>query len=112
MKRLLFSLLIPFLALSLSMETMAATPNPTSKPVTVKHVFGVHGLSCSFCAVGIKKTFKKIKGVQSVDVSLKHGNVTVYTSKDICFSKKELKRLFKKSGVTYHGTVVKPKSCK
>lgn len=111
MKRLLLSLLIPFLALSLSMGAMAATPNPTNTPVAVKHVFGVHGLSCPFCAVGIKKTFKKIKGVQSVDVSLKHGTVTVYTNKGICFSKKELNRLFKKTGFTYHGTVVKPKNC-
>ena len=112
MKRLLVSFLISFLAFAFSMGAVAATSNPANKPSTVKHVFGVHGLSCPFCAVGIKKTFKKIKGVQSVDVSLKHGRVTVYTNKGICFSKKELKRLFKKTGFTYHGTVVKPKNCK
>ncbi len=111
MKRLLLSLLLPFLALLLSMGAVAATPNPSSNPVAVKHVFGVHGLTCPFCAVGIKKTFKKIKGVQSVNVSLKHGRVTVYTNKGVCFSKEELKQLFKKTGFTYHGTIVKPKSC-
>jgi len=112
MKRLLLNFLIPFLALSLGMGAMAATSNPTSKPVSVKHVFGVHGLSCPFCAVGIKKTFKKIKGVESVTVSLKHSRVTVYTKKGVCFSEKELKALFNKTGFSYHGTVVKPKSCK
>jgi len=103
MKRFLVSLLIPFLALAFSMSAMAKT--------AVKHVFGVHGLSCPFCAIGIKKTFKKVKGVQSVSVSLKNGTVTVYTNPGKCFSKKEIVRLFKKSGFTYHGTSKQPKSC-
>lgn len=46
-----------------------------------------------------------------VDVSLKDGAVTVYTNKGVCFSKKELKRLFKKNRFTYHGTIVQPKIC-
>ena len=111
MKRLLLILLIPLLTLALSIGTMAANVASTTKPVTTKHVFGVHGLSCPFCAIGIKKTFKKVKGVQSVAVSLKKGTVTVYTSKSGCFSKKELKTLFNKTGFSYHGTL-KPKSCR
>jgi len=82
------------------------------QPAATKFVFGVHGLSCPFCAVGIKNTFKKVSGVQSVSVSLKNGTVTVYTKKGICFSKKELKAIFAKTGFSYHGTLVKPKNCK
>lgn len=108
MKRLLLSLLISLLTLASSASAMTA---PTTKPVATKHVFGVHGLSCSFCAIGIKKTFKKMKGVQSVSVSLKNGTVTVYTNKSVCFSKKELKALFDKTGFSYNGTLVKPKGC-
>ena len=113
MKRLLLTLLVPLLAFMLSTDAMAANVTSTTKPVaTTKHVFGVHGLSCPLCAIGIKKTFKKVKGVQSVNVSLKNSTVTVYTNKGVCFSKKELKALFNKTGFSYHGTLVKPKSCK
>jgi len=61
--------------------------------------------------IGIKKIFKKIKGVQSVEVSLKHNTVTIYTDKGVCFSHKELKQLFSKAGFSYHGIISKPKSC-
>jgi len=103
MKRLLLSFLIPVLAFTLSTDVMANA--------LVKHVFGVHGLSCAFCVIGVKRTFKKVKGVHSIAVSLKHSTVTVYTKKGVCFSKKELKRLFGKAGFTYHGTLVRPRSC-
>lgn len=106
MKKFLLALFIPLFLMGLNAPLYAA-----NKPAIVKHVFGVHGLSCPFCAIGIKKTFKKVKGVQSVNVSLKNGTVTVYTKKGICFSKKELEALFAKTGFSYHGTVVKPKSC-
>ncbi len=82
------------------------------KPTVVKHVFGVHGLSCPFCVIGMKKTLKKINGVQSVEVSLKHSTVTVFTDKGICFSEEELKKLFSKAGFSYHGTISIPEECK
>jgi len=77
----------------------------------VKHVFGVHGLSCPFCVIGIKKTLKEVAGVQSVEVSLKNKTVTVYTKRGICFSDEQLKEIFSRSGFSYHGTILKPQSC-
>jgi len=82
-----------------------------NKSTVAKHVFGVHGLSCPFCVIGVKKTLKKINGVQSVEVSLKHSTVTVFTDKDICFSDEELKKLFAKAGFSYHGTISTPEGC-
>jgi len=80
--------------------------------VTAKHVFGVHGLSCPFCVIGIKKTFKKIKGVQSIEVSLKHNTVTILTDKGLCFSDEELIKIFSKAGFSYHGTALQPDVCR
>jgi len=111
MKRILITFLIPVLALLLSSGAITADANTKSEPSAAKHVFGVHGLACAFCAIGVKKVFKKMKGVQSVKVSLKYKEVTVYTNKGICFSKSELKSLFAKTGFTYHGTVKQPKNC-
>ena len=106
------TILISFLTLAINTGATAAKVASATQPVATKHVFGVHGLACPFCAVGVKKTFNKVKGVQSVKVSLKNKTVTVYTHKGVCFSKKELKALFAKTGFSYHGTLVKPKSCK
>lgn len=111
MKRLLITLLIPLFVVMFSTAVMADNSHTDKQPVGAKHVFGVHGMTCPFCVVGIKKTFKKIKGVQSVDVSLKHHKVTVYTDKGVCFSKTELKKIFEQAGFSYHGTAEQPDSC-
>ena len=110
MKRNL-SLLIAAAILSLATTVMAADTNQSNQPVANKYVLGVHGLSCPFCAIGIKKTFKKISGVQSVEVSLKSHTVTVNIDSGVCFTDHELKKIFNKTGFTYHGIVEKPTTC-
>lgn len=113
MKRLLYLLLIPFLIFSSIMPALAVQSTSAKEMPSIleKHVFGVHGLSCPFCSIGIKKTFLKIKGVEKAEVDSKNGSVTVYTKKGICFSHQELKKIFNRSGFTYHGTAEQPKSC-
>lgn len=107
MKRLI-SLLVIIGVISLTLTATAATVNSTGAS---KHVFGVHGLSCPFCVIGIKKTFKKIAGVRSVEVSMKNNTVTLNTDKGICFTEKESKVIFGKTGFSYHGIISQPKSC-
>lgn len=112
MKKFLLTLLVSLALLSSGGGVYAANTQITSnKPVAVKHVFKVHGLVCPFCVIGIKKTFKKIKAVQRVEVSLRHNTVTVYTNRGICFSDKELKKIISSAGFSYKGTLVKPKDC-
>jgi len=112
MKRVLLLLTLPLLLLSLNTSVYASNiQRVANNPVAAKHVFGVHGLSCPFCVIGIKKTFKRIKGVRSVNVSLKRSRVIIYTNKGICFSDKQLKQIFSRAGFSYHGTLSKPKSC-
>jgi len=112
MKQLLMAMMVSLTLLTggaMAYADNTATANNPSG--VVKHVFGVHGLSCPFCVIGVKKTFKKIQGVRSVDVSLKNNTVTVYTVKGKCFSDQELKALFNQAGFSYHGTISKPKTC-
>lgn len=42
-------------------------------PATEKVVFKVEGMTCGGCAIGVKRTLEKQKGVKKVDVSLEKG---------------------------------------
>lgn len=97
---------LPFVAIAANSTSVAKVSGPQ-----YKHVFKVKGLMCDRCVIKIKKVFMQRKGVQSVDASLKNKKVTIYTKKDVCFSTKELKRLFEKQGFTYYGTTEQPKAC-
>lgn len=59
------------------------------------------GLACPYCAYGIEKKFKAIKGVKNIDVDLKKGLVKVSTEKNITFNDKQLTTLFSDSGFTF-----------
>jgi len=108
---LLFIFVLFFVPFNISVYA-GNTESAENELISEKHVFGVHGLSCPFCVIGVKKTFKKIDGVQSIEVSLKHSTVTILTSKGVCFSDEELKSIFGKAGFSYHGTISKPTGCK
>lgn len=41
----------------------------------------VDGLACPFCAYGIEKKLKKVKGVESIVVKMKNGTVTLTSKK-------------------------------
>lgn len=98
-----FSLLVlPVFAISNELDI--------ENPKAGKYVLRVHGLACPFCVIGLKKTLKKIKGVKSVKVSLKYKTVTLYTTKGICFSDGEMKKIFGKAGFSFHG-MSKPEGC-
>ncbi|PCI63322.1 MAG: hypothetical protein COB35_01305 [Gammaproteobacteria bacterium] len=59
------------------------------------------GLACPYCAYGIEKKFKAIKGVKHIDVDLKKGLVKISSEKTVKFSEQQLKTLFSDSGFTY-----------
>ena len=98
--------LLGTLILSLLMSPAAATSATDSR-----HIYSVLGLSCPFCALGIKNTFKKIKGVTTIKVNMNKGLVTIQTEKGLCFSTQELKTIFMKAGYTYKQTLEVPKEC-
>jgi len=67
----------------------------------------VDGLACPYCAYGIEKKFKKIKGVTAIDVDLKKGIVIVCALNSVKFNDKQLTQLFEDSGFTYRSMAVK-----
>ncbi|HFE31878.1 MAG TPA: heavy-metal-associated domain-containing protein [Gammaproteobacteria bacterium] len=68
----------------------------------------VDGMACAFCAYGIEKKFKKMDGVEGVDINLQKGLVQVKTREDKTFTKTELKKLIHDSGFTLKSLKEKP----
>ena len=68
----------------------------------------VNGLACPFCAYNIEKKFKKIEGVQKVDVELEAGKVIVDTAEGTKLTEPQLIKLFKDAGFTFKGVTEKP----
>ena len=69
----------------------------------------VDGLACPFCAYGIEKKFKAMKGVEKIDVDLDKGLVTVDTDDQTVFTDQQMEKLFKDSGFTYRNMQVTPR---
>ena len=68
----------------------------------------VNGLACPFCAYNIEKKFKKIEGVQKVDVELEAGKVIVDMAEGAKLTEPQLIKLFKDAGFTFKGVTEKP----
>ena len=68
----------------------------------------VDGMACAFCAYGIEKKFKKMDGVEGVDINLQKGLVQVKTREDKTFTEDELKALIHDSGFTLKSLQEKP----
>ena len=63
----------------------------------------VNGLVCDFCAQALNKVFKKTEQVESVDVDLDNGFVTVTLIEGGVLSDDEVKKLIRKSGYSFVG---------
>ncbi len=61
------------------------------------------GIVCPFCAYSVEKQFRKIDGVQAVDVDLEKGEVFVIANDGIVFTDEQLTDLFADAGFTYRG---------
>ena len=66
----------------------------------VKVTTKVDGLSCPFCAYGIEKKIKKIKGVEDVRVDLKSGSVIVICKEKKFFERERLNKAVRDAGFT------------
>jgi len=60
----------------------------------------VDGLSCPFCAYGLEKNLKKIKGVESVKIDMKTGKANVVMESDAHVNDQALRQAVKKAGFT------------
>jgi len=60
----------------------------------------VDGLSCPFCAYGLEKNLKQVKGIESVNIDMKTGKATVVLKPDAHVGDAALKEAVKKAGFT------------
>jgi len=68
----------------------------TSQKATIQ----VDGLSCPFCAYGLEKNLKKVKGIESVNIDMKTGKATVIIKSDRQVDDQALRQAVKKAGFT------------
>ena len=68
----------------------------------------VDGLACPFCAYGIEKKFRKMKGISNIKVDLDKGLVSVDAEEGIELKEDAMKKLFHDSGFTYRSMKVTP----
>jgi len=65
-----------------------------------KATIQVDGLSCPFCAYGLEKNLKKVKGIESVAIDMKIGKATVIIESDRHVDDQTLRQAVKKAGFT------------
>jgi len=61
----------------------------------------VDGLACPFCAYGIEKKFKAMKGISNINVDLDNGIVSVDSEEGLDLEEDKMIKLFNDSGFTY-----------
>ena len=70
-------------------------------------VMKVDGLACAFCAYGLEKKLKKLKGVENVDISLNKGIVILKIKEGVEINPEVLRRLVKEAGFVLKEVKVK-----
>jgi len=65
-----------------------------------KHVIGVDGMSCPFCAYGVEKKLKKVKDVESVTIDLNEGEIMVIAKAGATIKEESLRKAVHDAGFT------------
>lgn len=63
----------------------------------------VEGMHCINCVMALTETFEKQDAVQSVDITLENGLVTLETKDDMIFTDKTIRDLITRSGYEVTG---------
>ena len=58
----------------------------------------VYGLDCELCARGVSASIQRLKGVKSVDVSLKKGSVDIALEPGNTFKMRDLRKRIRENG--------------
>jgi len=93
----------------LSDSIFIRTANAEIKSITVS----VDGLACPFCAYGIEKKIKSLKGVKEIKILLNAGTVTLKCAENKCPAFADVRSAVKDAGftprvmkITAHGTII------
>ncbi len=60
----------------------------------------VDGLGCPFCAFGLEKKFKKVKGIKEIDIEMETGIMTFTVPASLELSREEVEERVTKAGYT------------
>lgn len=63
----------------------------------------VEGMNCPFCAYGIEKQFKRLEGVEKVEVDLAHGQFWLKVDDAITVSEETVSNIVRDAGFTFKG---------
>ncbi len=69
-----------------------------SVAIPAEIVMRVDGLACAFCAYGLEKKLKNLKGVEEVKISLNKGKVWIKLKEGYSIDEGTLRKLVKESG--------------
>ena len=69
-----------------------------SLSISAEVVMRVDGLACAFCAYGLEKKLKSLKGVEEVKISLNEGKVWIRLKEGYRVDEDTLRKLVKESG--------------
>lgn len=65
---------------------------------TQKIMIKVEGLYCPFCAYGLEKNLKKLKGFKKVEVNLKHGVAELHIEPGVTVTDKAIQQAVEDAG--------------
>ncbi len=65
-----------------------------------KYVISVDGMSCPFCAYGLEKKLKKVRGIESVTIDLNEGEAVVIAKSGATIKEESLRKAVKEAGFT------------
>ena len=77
----------------------------------VQYDIKVDGITCPFCVATSEKALKKVDGIHVVGADLKAGIITVCGDENLKFTDEQLKKLFRKKGLSYR-SFSKTNTCK
>ncbi len=63
-----------------------------------QYVIGVDGLTCPFCAYGLEKKLKNVKGVESVSIDLEKDEAIVLIKDGTVVQEEAIRKAVKKAG--------------
>ncbi len=63
-----------------------------------KYVLKVNGLTCPFCAYGLEKKLKKVKGVESVSIDLEKDEAILLIQEEAVVQEEAIRKAVKKAG--------------
>ncbi len=87
---------------------MSMTWHVAANAAGTEYRMRVDGLACPYCAYGIEKKLKAIKGVEKLNVDLNAGLVIVDVADGAKLTEPQMKTLFKDAGFTYRSMTEKP----